>query len=218
VFPEASYVPWSEDEMTAHASVIRDFLTFLNRRTHAFILKGGTALAWGYGLDRFTDDIELDAELQEPQSIISMVREFCALRRYECTVTKDLRSDKQCEIRYCADCRHPLKVEASYKDPDIDPDDVCIVEGVALYDIQTLVLPLVMRRDRLRDLYDLCFIGISHRDKLERRRRIIGDCLFYRGSDYLGYLEKLDPDPLVDTGRLRRRFLELRSYLGLLPE
>jgi hypothetical protein len=47
---------------------------------------------------------------------------------------------------------------------------------------------------------------------------LIGDYLFYQCSDYLGYLEKLDPDPLVDTDRLRRRFLELRSYLGLLPE
>jgi predicted nucleotidyltransferase component of viral defense system len=36
------------------------YLLLLNKRTDQFILKGGTALARCYGLDRFSEDIDLD--------------------------------------------------------------------------------------------------------------------------------------------------------------
>ena len=42
-----------------HIEIMRDFLTELNKETDAFILKGGTGLLLAYGLNRFSEDIDL---------------------------------------------------------------------------------------------------------------------------------------------------------------
>jgi len=41
--------------------VIDDTLRFINDRTDRFILKGGTSLMECYGLDRMSEDIDLDS-------------------------------------------------------------------------------------------------------------------------------------------------------------
>ena len=42
-----------------HGKVIKEFLSYINEQTESFILKGGTALAQCYSLNRFSEDIEL---------------------------------------------------------------------------------------------------------------------------------------------------------------
>ncbi|MDR0963142.1 MAG: nucleotidyl transferase AbiEii/AbiGii toxin family protein, partial [Clostridium sp.] len=61
---------WQE----THGSVIRDFLEYLNDRSHDFVLKGGTALLSCYHLDRFSEDIDLDGK---SPCIEDIVRSFC---------------------------------------------------------------------------------------------------------------------------------------------
>ena len=43
-----------------HFEIIKDFLLYLNRVSKDYILKGGTSLMTCYGLDRFSEDIDLD--------------------------------------------------------------------------------------------------------------------------------------------------------------
>ena len=44
-----------------HKTVITNFLAFLNKSSDQFVLKGGTSLMMCYGLNRFSEDIDLDA-------------------------------------------------------------------------------------------------------------------------------------------------------------
>ena len=53
-----------------HKKVIIDFLNYLNSQTDQFILKGGTALMLCYGLNRFSEDIDLDGFKQIPREEI----------------------------------------------------------------------------------------------------------------------------------------------------
>lgn len=50
---------------TNHGNFIHAFLLLLNKQTDQFVLKGGTALSLCYGLDRFSEDIDLDGRKQE---------------------------------------------------------------------------------------------------------------------------------------------------------
>ena len=51
-----------------HIEIMRNFLTELNKETDTFILKGGTSLLLAYGLDRFSEDINLDGDKRQPSS------------------------------------------------------------------------------------------------------------------------------------------------------
>lgn len=64
------------------------YLLLLNKRTDQFILKGGTALARCYGLDRFSEDIDLDGTKQDIKEI---TKRFCDRFGFTLRVAKILR-------------------------------------------------------------------------------------------------------------------------------
>ena len=65
----------SVQNIKMHRHVIKTFLTELNScGNDRFILKGGTALMLCYGLDRFSEDIDLDGTRGE--DIIPFVETF----------------------------------------------------------------------------------------------------------------------------------------------
>ena len=53
-----------------HIEIMRNFLTELNKETDTFILKGGTSLLLAYGLDRFSENIDLDGEKRHLKGFI----------------------------------------------------------------------------------------------------------------------------------------------------
>ena len=60
-----------KDWQTNHGNFIEAFLLFLNKQTDQFVLKGGTALSLCYGLDRFSEDIDLDGRKQDIKEIVN---------------------------------------------------------------------------------------------------------------------------------------------------
>ena len=81
-----------------HNVIINEFLEFLNKRTDNFILKGGTSLLTCYKLDRFSEDIDLDAKSK--QNILKIVDDFCKLKGYTHTVPKDTDTTKRFMVQY----------------------------------------------------------------------------------------------------------------------
>ena len=75
-----------KDWQTNHGNFIEAFLLFLNKQTDQFVLKGGTALSLCYGLDRFSEDIDLDGRKQDIKEIVKRLREprckFSSCKRY----------------------------------------------------------------------------------------------------------------------------------------
>ena len=99
-----------EDWKTLHEKVMVSYLLLLNKRTDQFILKGGTALARCYGLDRFSEDIDLDGTKQDIKEI---TKRFCDRFGFTLRVAKDTPTVKRCLVDY-GNTNKPLKIEVSY--------------------------------------------------------------------------------------------------------
>ncbi len=150
-----------KDWQTNHGNFIEAFLLFLNKQTDQFVLKGGTALSLCYGLDRFSEDIDLDGRKQDIKEI---VKRFCVNHGVNFRVAKDTETVKRCIIDYGNDI-HPLKIEVSYRNKNLDLEeaskDWTQISGIKVYGIDALARMKAMAyqgRDKIRDLYDLSFI------------------------------------------------------------
>lgn len=206
-------------ENPLHKKVIIDFLNYLNSQTDQFILKGGTALMLCYGLDRFFEDIDLDGFKQIPREII---RRFCTSRRYSFTNTKDTQTVK----RYMIDCGIPgtkLKIEVYYRNKAINNDDSKIYsdpfgKNVRVYKLDPITdrkIYAYLYRDKIRDLYDLCFLVKNYYDKLsEPIKSRLSDVFLYKGFEYVGYLVKTQKDSLINGEKLSNDFLDVYDRLG----
>ena len=206
----------NSDWRVQHRNVIIDFLEFLNKRTDQFVLKGGTALMLCYGLNRFSEDIDLDGR---KQSIKEVVRQFCRIKNFLFSIKKDTPTVCRCMIDY-GNAQHPLKIEVSYRNQCLNDQFIDKINGVCVYTIDRLALmkaSAYQNRDRLRDLYDLCFICNHYFDKLDDQvKNAVIDAVSNKGLDQFDYLLETQADPLIDSDLLASSFLEMNDRLGLL--
>jgi len=100
--------PWQQD----HKDVIHQFLKQMNTVSSSFILKGGTALMECYGLDRFSEDIDLDASRVKLHGFID---DFCKSSGYSYRIAKDTPTVNRFMIDYGSPMNKRLKVEISYR-------------------------------------------------------------------------------------------------------
>ena len=210
------------DWRNLHEKLIGDFLISLNRYTDSFILKGGTAMARCYGLDRFSEDIDLDGYKQD---IGSFVKAFCATYGYKFREAKNTELVKRYFIYYGNDTK-PLKVEVSYRDKNKSIEERSqiteTIGGIKVYSIDVLAMMKSLAyqgRDKIRDLYDLCFICEKYINSLSpTTKAAISSALAYRGLDQFEYLIATQKDPLIDENKLLDKYLKMHENLGLLVD
>lgn len=199
-----------------HYGVISSFLLFLNQRTNRYVLKGGTSLMLCYGLDRFSEDIDLDA-LPKAPVIFSIVVLFCQANGYVFCVEEDTDMVKRASIHYGG--MKPLKVEVSYRDKNITEDKYGYVNNILVYNIVNLAimkLGVYNGRGRLRDLYDVVFIFRNYGKVMPQAVvMMLKNVLMYKGIEYFDYVVKTQKDDLIDVDKLASDFLDLLVYLGL---
>ncbi|MDR0219905.1 MAG: nucleotidyl transferase AbiEii/AbiGii toxin family protein, partial [Lachnospiraceae bacterium] len=152
---------------TEHNSAIDAFLKHLNANTQTFILKGGTALMKCYGLDRFSEDIDLDGDLKS-KDIVSLVDSFCSANGFSYRIAKNTDTVKRFFVNY-GNSEKPLKVEVSYRQKELNMKQASIVNGILVYNINALCMlktNAYAARDKIRDLYDISFICDKYFDSL----------------------------------------------------
>ena len=140
-----------KDWRIQHGEEIKHFVHYLKSISNDYILKGGTALALCYGLDRFSEDIDLDAK---NKGIIPIIEAYCIKNKYSLRVSKDTHIGERCFINYGNDER-PLKIETSHRRKDIPADELNIVNGILTYKIDPLCIMKTnayLNRDRTRSL------------------------------------------------------------------
>lgn len=200
-----------------HYKVIIDFLQYLNKRTDNFILKGGTSLLACYKLDRFSEDIDLDAKSN--QNIKKIIDEFCKSRNYEYRIAKDTETVKRFMINYNS-VEKPLKVEISYRRKDIKEEEFTIINGIVVYKINELCLMKASAysgRDKIRDLYDICFICNNYWNELsEDVKSFIRVAVEYKGIEQFEFIIKDQKDELIDNKKLEEDFLKMYDKLGIM--
>lgn len=127
------------------------------------VLKGGTCLLLYYGLDRFSEDLDFDAE--KKPSIINKLKRFKS-NDYQIdriNVRKDTETVFRCMVYYRIktvdiDSRS-LKIEISLRAP-VCKENICTVDGVKISIKQQITnkLNTIIARSKVKDLYDMCFL------------------------------------------------------------
>ena len=120
-----------------HGGIIKDFLLELNNVSKKYILKGGTSLMMCYGLDRFSEDIELDA-FNTKAGIEKFVDNFCSKYGYTYRVAKNTDTVKRYMIHYGGD--KPLKVEISYRRKNILETEITIINNILVYNVCNILI------------------------------------------------------------------------------
>lgn len=197
-----------------HGKVIGNFLKELNQQTDRYILKGGTALAKCYNLDRFSEDIDLDGR---GNAIIEICKRFATEHGYDCRIAKDTDTVKRCMLHY--DGVKPLKVEMSARRKIISKNEVTKINGIRVYTIDMLAMMKAnayQQRDKIRDLYDVTFIINNYYDKLNPSTQFtLQNALQYKGIEHFDYITHDQSDELIDVDMLAEHFLEAFDKAGL---
>ena len=201
-----------------HEEVIREVLSYINNKTDDFILKGGTALRQCYGLDRFSEDIDLDST---NKNIEKYIKEFCEISGYTYNKKKDTDTVKRFMINYGNDSKS-LKVEISYRKKSLDNCFRNNINGIEVYDIDTLAFMKAAAyagRDRIRDMYDIVFICNNYLNELSyNAKTTLQEVLINKGIEQYDYLIREDQDPIIDKDKLLEDFLSAWDKIGLESE
>ncbi|KRM25158.1 hypothetical protein FC91_GL001096 [Schleiferilactobacillus harbinensis DSM 16991] len=202
-----------------HKDLIHDFLTYINSQDDQYILKGGTALMECYGLDRFSEDVDLDGR---GASIKNYVDRFSKKRGIDYRVAKDTDTVKRFMLHDGDDL---LKVEVSYRNKHINPATVNKINGISVYNLDTLAMMknnAYQSRAKIRDLYDLSFILEHHWDDVSQKtKETVADALSYNGLERFDYYVKTQQDALIPKDRvdeMTNNFLSVYDRLGLVDD
>lgn len=199
-----------------HRNVMYQYLQELNERTNSVVLKGGTSLMLCYGLNRFSEDIDLDSP--KPK-LKQFTEKFCQKHQYHLRIAKDTDMVQRFMVQY-DDRNKPLKIEISYRNKNISPQTITNVNGITVYTIDRLAqlkAGAYQGRDKIRDLFDIAFICNNYFDKLsDATKNHIRDALSYKGFDNFDYIVKTQKDPLINNEKLADEYLKMYDRLGLL--
>jgi hypothetical protein len=208
---------WSEESKLKHKQVMSEFLEHMKSKTGNFVLTGGAALVFCYGLDRFSENIDLDSQNGKTKTLLGLVEDFCADHDYQFHIAKDADFVQQYMVNY-GNAEKPLKIGASSRQREIEDEFTTVINGIRVYDISKLCGMKwfsYASRDRLRDLYDVAFIYNHYFEQLSPET-VSSLCLSipYKGIDYFDYLLRTQDDRLIDKDRLTDDFLKMFNHLG----
>lgn len=131
------------------------------------VLKGGTALLLCYGLDRFSEDLDFDAN--KKLNIINRVSEILSrhTEKHTIKISKDTDTVQRLKIHYSKNgLERFLKIETSFRDP-FQNEDTAIIDGIKTYQIKNLIdqkVNAMIGRTKARDLYDVDFLLRTYRE------------------------------------------------------
>lgn len=129
-----------------------------------FVLKGGTALMLYYGLNRYSEDIDLDSyeEMDVSQFLTNPGYDEWNIR-----IAKNTPTVFRVMIDYGAKSDlgdYPLKIEVSSRNSKMlnkNLYNIVEIDGVKVYHVKEIINMKVAtfgQRDKIRDLYDLGFL------------------------------------------------------------
>lgn len=205
----------SNDWRTKHREVIDSVLSIINSDSDRYVLKGGTALMTCYELDRFSEDIDMDSPDRDS---LKYIQQYCKETGATYRIAKDTETTTRYFIHYGG--KKPLKVEISHRSKEIDKSLVCKINGITVYNIETICMQKTSAysdRDKLRDLYDLGFIGKHYYNELSPLVKAhLSEALSHKGIQQFDYLLAQEDDELIDKDKMLDNFLTTWDNLGLL--
>lgn len=204
------------DSQRLQKNIMYELLKFINKYDkQTTVLKGGTGLMFGYHLDRFSEDIDLDSTNTHLEKLI---KEYCEIKSYSYNVKKDTPFVKRYMLEY--DDNKKIKIEISHRVKNISNNDFTNYDGIKIYNIDKLAIMKLNAyngRDKIRDLYDVVFIFKNYKEQLPLS--IIEQfkyALSYKGLEQFDYLIQTQDDELIDKDKLANDFLQIFDDLDLI--
>lgn len=206
------------EQRAAHEEIIDKFLKYLSVMDAKFVLKGGTALMKCYGLDRFSEDIDLDGD---GVNFIEICEQFCKEHNFAGRVTQNTDTIKRFMIHYSESfMEKPLKIELSARRRFIPQEETVVINGILTYRLDMLAgqkCQAYTSRDKIRDLYDITFICKNYFTELSAVTiQALRGIVEYKGLEQFDYLVTTQKDELIDEKKLELDFLTMIDKLGLL--
>lgn len=141
--------------------IIKEILPSVGKN---FVLKGGTALALYYGLDRYSEDIDLDSMIGNMDITGKLINP--GYEKWELNIKKNTETVFRLMINYGAENErgdYPLKIEISSRNKNLLREgiyDYKNIDGVNVYSLNEILKMKIVAfndRDKIRDFYDLAF-------------------------------------------------------------
>lgn len=205
----------------AHGEAVRAVLRGINSASdNPFILKGGTALMECYGLDRFCEDIDVDAARANVSSsrFFGAIESVCTKEGYAWRKAKATAAVCRAFIDY-GDGERPLKVELSLRRPIVEAERTSVVDGILAYTISELckqACAALMSRDGVCDLFDVAFIAERYYGELSHDAKDMLRMAFaYKDHGWFEHLVRTQPAPSIDPQLLKVRFAAALGRVGL---
>ena len=199
-----------------HRKIINSFLEYLNNSSDSYILKGGAALFICYKSDRFSENIKLDSNKSNIKNIVDA---YCKNNNYSYYTSKETDSIKKYMINY-GNYNNPLEIELSLRNREINNSEVSTIDGIKVYNINTLCIMKAIAyvyREKIRDLYDLTFIVNNYFENLDQQTiNIVQKNIEYNGIERLDYLIQSQKDEIINKKKLVVDFVAMSDKLGLL--
>ena len=176
--------------------LIKEILPYFGEN---FVLKGGTALSLYYGLNRYSEDIDLDC-MTNNMNFISKLKRHKNFNKWNINIKKDTDTVFRAMIDYGATSHYgsyPLKIEVSSRNKDLLRSNILKhenIKGVNVYCVDELIKMKGVAfsgRDKIRDFYDLRYLLGAYPDKFSKENLFsIREKIFYCGEDELNLLLK----------------------------
>ncbi|WP_411344759.1 nucleotidyl transferase AbiEii/AbiGii toxin family protein [Paenibacillus sp. WLX1005] len=159
--------------------VIGKILAAINSSKDAdnFALKGGTGLLFCHGLNRFSEDIDLDAI--RPVNLIKLIENTLKNEGFTCSirVAKNTETVTRYMINYgsVSDQPYPLKIEISYREKKMLSRGIfkpIFIKGIRTYSMDHLLntkFAAFSNREKARDFYDLSWMLDHHPQLFDAR-------------------------------------------------
>ncbi|MDR1234548.1 MAG: nucleotidyl transferase AbiEii/AbiGii toxin family protein [Mycoplasmataceae bacterium] len=195
---------------------MNEFLNFLFKNTNRFVFKGGSCLYKFYDLDRFSEDLDFDSE---KGNIANIVKKFCQIHHLPSpSERKDTNKGQKFFINYGVIGR-TLKIETSLRNKSINKENIK-KEGIFyFYDINVIAMQKAdafRNRDKIRDLYDLCFIANKYYEKLiPEVQDELKQVLMAKGIQQYDYVVKEQTDQFIDIDKLQDMILQAFTKLKI---
>jgi predicted nucleotidyltransferase component of viral defense system len=154
----------TEEQQAEHLLVMTAICRSFNINGLPMVLKGGTALALCYGLDRFSEDLDFDcAKALNLEASVSKIfaqlgKSKEHLRNPTVEITKATKTVRRYRITYGEDIH--LKLETSLRGTPND-EDLTELNGILTYKIDKLIqqkLRALNGRTAARDLHDVIYL------------------------------------------------------------
>jgi predicted nucleotidyltransferase component of viral defense system len=160
-------------EQTIHVAFMR--LLVKNFRSLPLVLKGGTALLLGYGLPRFSEDLDFDSEKRiSLESIIQKTAPWAGVKINDIKIKKDTETVKRYTIDYgFTEGEGRLKIEMSLRNEELKANNYALRGGMRIYPIGQLIsqkINAMSARAKVRDLFDVNFLLSNYAQEFSLRQ------------------------------------------------